>query len=32
METLEAVVGDQNTLDGRLEVAEANSEVISNFL
>ncbi|XP_041994498.1 uncharacterized protein LOC121744885 [Salvia splendens] len=26
METLEAVVGDQNTLDGRLEVAEANSE------
>ncbi|KAL1559817.1 hypothetical protein AAHA92_10116 [Salvia divinorum] len=26
METLEAVVGDQNTLDGRLEVAQANSE------
>lgn len=31
MEALEAVVGDHNTLDGRLEAAQADEEVISEY-
>lgn len=31
MEALEAVVGDHDNLDGRLEAAQADDEVISEY-